>query len=206
LKIKKNNKNSHMQSRDFSVSIALMIVFILSGIVVGTVCCFATDFFPSNLGFITQIDKLGQNGFDYSFFQSLFNFSKYPLLIFIFGLTALGFFVTPVLVFLKGFFLSFSVSAIFKCIEKNALLLAFSIFGVQVVFSIPCIIFFASVSFEFSKNFVNFFKKKTQIKKINKVRPQEYFFIFLIVIIFVFLFAFLDTLITPKLIEITTKI
>ena len=141
MKIKKNNKNSHMQSRDFSVSIALMIVFILAGIVVGTVCCFATDFFPSNLGFITQIDKLGQNGFDYSFFQSLFNFSKYPLLIFIFGLTALGFFVTPVLVFLKGFFLSFSVSAIFKCIEKMLCCLLFQYLVYKLYFRFHALFF-----------------------------------------------------------------
>lgn len=179
-----------------SIDVAVMVMFIFLGIVAGAICCFSSDASYST-SILIEDDAI----VSYSFFRTLFNFSKYPLIIFLLGFTILGMFIIPLVVFFKGFFLSFSISSIFKFSAHNCFRFAFATFGMQVLISVPCILFLSAISFEFSKNFTGPFSSKT--KQITPVRMSllQYFIIFLFLLFILLIFSFLDTLITPKLIS-----
>lgn len=191
---------SKISLEPISINIAIMVVFILLGIVVGAVCCFSTDLSLSNLTAFNDNTVV-----HYSFLRTFFNFFKYPLILFLMGFTILGIFIIPIIVFLKGFFLSFSISSIFKFATARAFSFAFATFGIQIFVSVPCILFLSAISFEFSKNFAGPFRGKAIQKNSAKILPIQYFITFIFLLLLIIIFSFLDAWITPKLISNITE-
>lgn len=196
----KKKSNVAMHYNTFSVNIAVVVIFLLIGIVSGAICCFSSFFSTSKGDVFSVFTSLENNDFDYTFLRSFFTFSKYPVVIFILGFTAFGIFFIPVAVFLKGFFLSFSVASVFKFVGANAFLVSVSTFGIQILFSVPAIIILSALSFEFSKNFVVLFFGRVDTRT-PKTDIRIFLIAFACIISLSLLFAFFDTIITPKLIN-----
>ncbi|NLA86338.1 MAG: hypothetical protein GX847_03455, partial [Clostridiales bacterium] len=80
-----------------------------------------------------------------SLFSAVASNFKYHLLALFLGFSILGVVSIPFLSAVRGFFLSFSVSAVIKLFGSRGILLALSIFGINTLITIPCF-FVLSVS------------------------------------------------------------
>lgn len=78
-----------------------------------------------------------------SLLSALLLYFRYPLLIFIFGFSALGIILIPLLCVTEGFFLSFAVTSFVVSMGRNGVLLALTALGVRCLFTLPCILFLA---------------------------------------------------------------
>ncbi len=78
-----------------------------------------------------------------SLLSALFLYFRYPLLIFIFGFSALGIVLIPLLCVAEGFFLSFAVTSFVVSMGREGVLLALAALGVRCLFTLPCILFLA---------------------------------------------------------------
>ena len=78
-----------------------------------------------------------------SLLSALFLYFRYPILIFIFGFSALGVVLIPLLCVIEGFFLSFAVTSFVASMGRNGVLLAMAALGVRCLFTLPCILFLA---------------------------------------------------------------
>ena len=142
---------------------------------------------------------------EYSFWSTFFNLIKFPLLVFFFGFTAFGVILTPATVFMKGCFVSASVSAAVSSFGAKGILFAVSMFGIQTLVSIPCLIVASAFSIELSKTFLFVFKRSK--KNLVGVRPQisSFLILFLFMLLLLFLFSAVDAVLTPKLVSISAK-
>ena len=76
---------------------------------------------------------------------------RWPVLTFLFGFTALGLFVLPVLSCLRGFFFSFSIAAFAYIYGRTGLYLAFLLLGLPGFITIPCFFLLTTQSFTASQ-------------------------------------------------------
>lgn len=194
--MKKIRRISEVKSGRMPVNIALMLVFLICGIVCG--CLFA-GCTSNDFGSSVKYEDLSNGALNYSFLASYFNFIKYPALFFFMGFTAVGIFFVPILVSVKGFFITVSISSLIKIWGIKGLYISLAVFGLQTMISIPVILFSSAFSFEFSKVFFNALRSKK-----NNVLPRHsgfgpYFMFYLIIVLILVLFALLDVLITPAL-------
>jgi len=99
------------------------------------------------------------NGFIYgehteiSFWQSLWQVSRIPLLIFCLSFTCFGVLVIPVVVALQGYLLSFSVSVMIRLLGWQGCVLGLANFGVRTFVLVPCLLILSVQCFLLSKHF-----------------------------------------------------
>ena len=72
------------------------------------------------------------------FISAAFDAFKYPLAALFFGLSVLGVLLVPVLSAVRGFMLSYSISAIVRLLGGKGVWLALSVFGIRTLITIPC--------------------------------------------------------------------
>ena len=120
--IKKINKRIfNFIPNSYSFSIALVVVFLFLGIIAGCIVSVGNIYASNDL---KEVIVNGIN--DYTFYNSFYNFIKYPLLIFLLGWTLLGVFLIPITVFFKGFFLAYSIMFLLNSFGINGLLVSFA--------------------------------------------------------------------------------
>ncbi len=192
-----------------SPAIAIMVIFLLCGIVSGCVAMIYSNdesilFLDS---YIQQYDKISRNGIEgYSYLKTLFNMCKYPTLIFLLSFTALGLLCIPCVVFLKGFFISMSVSAIVRTMSAKGIWVALSMFGVQTFITLPCILIISSIAFDFSKVFANVLRRSPHGGAAYPISIKSYIILFSACIIIFFFASLADMLLTPFLINLSINI
>lgn len=190
-----------------SFNIAVVIVFLLCGIAVG--CIFSCYSDVSENSFILSNGSLSEivtNGAaDYSFRQTYFNLIKYPAIIFLLGFTALGFLAVPATVFIKGFFISFSISSVMRLLGSKGFFLSVAMFGLQTFISIPCILFTASFALEMSKLFSGVLRGSNGSFSAKNTKIVPYISAFAILAVLLLLFALLDIALTPTFISLAIK-
>lgn len=71
-----------------------------------------------------------------SFWDTLWDVGRWPLLVWILGSTALGRWMVPAVFFARGFFLSFAVAGL-SAASQGGVLLAFCLFGLGALVSLP---------------------------------------------------------------------
>lgn len=199
-------KVSGIYLSNFPINSAILLLFLVLGTVAGMIFTKQTGEGSALTTLEKSIGEIVQNGVgEYSFIKTFFNSVKFPLVIFLLGFTAFGVFLTPFVVCIKGCLLSMSVSAIVNSFGAKGFLLALSMFGIQALASIPCIIVISSYSMEVSKGFLSVFSKFK--KNSLKTRPQTSSFVifFLIITFLLFLFSLLDVTVTPKLVSLSAK-
>ena len=92
-----------------------------------------------------------QNGRTFiALLASFFNLSKYHLIAYACGFTALGVLVLPVVMAIRGYFLAFSAAAFIKVFGLHGFTFSFLIFGVQSLISLPCLFILAIQSLQIS--------------------------------------------------------
>ncbi len=202
-KVKKNIKSVFAE---ISPSLAIVIICLLLGVAAG--CVFAVNSENGAVAGIIgeDIRNLSESGrYDYSFSKTFFNLIKYPAISFFLAYSAFGVLLIPVLSFFKGFVLSVSISSIISVFGKKGILTAFSLFGIQTLISIPCLVVLAAISFECSKVFA--FAVKTPRGQISAKKPNFlYFTLFFVFCVILMLFtAMMDTAITPSLTSLSLK-
>lgn len=202
-KVRKNARSAFLKS---SPSVAVMIVCLVLGILAG--CIFAIYSENAVLtGLVGEdIKRISENGvYDYSFLKTFLNLIKYPVLSFMLAFCAYGVLCVPVLVFFKGFTISLSISSIIGAFGKKGILTAISVFGVQTMVSIPCLIIIASLSFDCSKAFARVVK--TPKIMVAEKRPNFPYFVlcFFVCVILLLLTALVDVAVTPTLLSLSLK-
>lgn len=71
-----------------------------------------------------------------SFGEVFWNGLRWPLFVWVLGFTALGVWITPIMFALRGFFLCFGVACLSGC-AQGGLLLAFVLFGLDALVTLP---------------------------------------------------------------------
>ena len=201
--MKKVRRIPEVKSGRMPVNIALMLVFLICGVVFG--CLFA-GCTSNDFGLSVKYEDFANGALNYSFFASYFNFIKYPALFFFMGFTAVGIFLVPILVSIKGFFVTVSICSVIKIWGIKGLYIALAVFGLQTMISIPVILFSSAFSFEFSKVFFNALRSKKSSVFLQHSGFGPYFVFFLIMALILVLFALLDVLITPALFSVVNSI
>ena len=83
-------------------------------------------------------------------FAALFSTAKYHLAAVFFGFSVLGPLLIPALAAVRGFFLSFSVTAVMRCLGAKGIAFTLSLFGIPAVVSIPCFFVLSALAFSSS--------------------------------------------------------
>lgn len=195
-----------LQANTFSTNAVVYIFVLLCGMVTGLLLSrnIQTSGFLSL--FENDLQQIAINGVgEYSFAKTFFNSVKFPALIFFFGFTAPGVVLTPLAVFLKGWLLSASISAVVSSFGVNGAVVAMSMFGIQTLIQIPCLVIIASFSTDMSLFFLSTMKQ-TKIPSVRKhLRPGTYLLVFSITLVLLVVISFLDVFFTPKLVSLSLK-
>ncbi len=196
-------------AQNTSPTMAMMVVFLLCGIIIG---CLVGKYISGESDnflkrYVLQYEEITHVGVGkYSFLKSLFNLTKYPVIIFLLSFTAIGVFSIPLIVFIKGFFSAISVSAVIHSIGTNGILAALSIFGIQTLITFPCILLISSIAFEFSKVFFKIFRRNSCATVVYPISLQGYIFIFFICLIALLLCTLVDMLLTPIFVNLAINV
>lgn len=82
-----------------------------------------------------------------SFWESLWDVGRWPLLVWLLGSTALGRWMVPMVFAVRGFFLSYAVAGL-SMAAQGGVLLAFCLFGLGALISLPLFFLLGSQSWE----------------------------------------------------------
>jgi len=138
------------------------------------------------------------------FLDAIINSFKYPIVIFLLGYTVFGFASIPIIVFLKGFFISFSATAIMRTLGYQGIALALSMYGIQAFFSIPCILIIATQAMKQSLIFLTLIRTEKNKRNIHPF-PKKYIISFIICIITLLLCSIFEVYTVPKLVALSAK-
>lgn len=95
-------------------------------------------------GYVLALDARGEA---VSFWQVLWDVGRWPLLVWVLGSTALGRWMIPLTFVARGFFLSYAVAGLSVATQGGALL-AFCLFGLGAMISLPVLFFLGSQCYE----------------------------------------------------------
>ncbi|MCL2587916.1 MAG: hypothetical protein FWD84_00730 [Oscillospiraceae bacterium] len=132
------------------------VIFFLSGVVVGTFSARTLSeagtlaLQTSMIGYIDQI-TMGTYVAP-GFLQTLWVTGRVHLLVLFLGFSLLGAFCLPIVAGVRGFYLSFSIAAFIRAFGTGGWLLAFSLFGVVALITVPCFFLLVSQAFSSSAN------------------------------------------------------
>ena len=82
-----------------------------------------------------------------SFLSAFWLVGRYHLLVVFLGFSVLGVMLLPFLAAVRGFYLSFSIAALVRAFGSSAYPLAFSLFGLWALFTVPTFFFLLNGSF-----------------------------------------------------------
>ena len=162
----------------------------LSGILFGCICAFSSNDF--SIGDVIRLNN-------YSLGNVYFNLVKYPILMFLSGFTVFGSIIVPICLISKGFSISFSITAIVQALGRKGVILAFAIFGLQTLISIPCFLVISASSIEGSYYIANtVFKRRKQLNQ-NLPNYKRHLYLFLFCSLLLLVYAAIDKSIVPAL-------
>lgn len=90
-----------------------------------------------------------------SLISTIITLAKYPTLALLFGLSVAGVVAIPALMTLRGFLLSFAVSAITRSMGAAGVVAALSVFWVHILVVFPCLVFLSSQGFVSSSGLIS---------------------------------------------------
>lgn len=134
-----------------------------------------------------------------SFWESLWDVGRWPLLIWLLGSTALGRWMVPLVFAVRGFFLSYAVAGL-SMAAQGGVLLAFCLFGLGSLISLPLFFLLGSQSWEMAGRI------RGQLFATLSDYPREYWLRSLIVLAGVFLCAMVEYQLLPVLLRRITPL
>ncbi len=135
-----------------------------------------------------------------SLFSAMADNFKYHLLAVFLGFSVLGVVCIPVVSAVRGFFLSFSISAIIRLLGSKGIFLALSMFGLNTLITLPCF-FILSVSAFSASLYVLRLVFSKNVKSAVSPFNSRYFINCGICLIVLMISALIDTYLTPHLIS-----
>ncbi len=203
---KASNKSQIIPKSISSLNLAIMVIFLLCGGVAGCIFALSAKHSPDLLSFQCDIVSVVKNEVDaYSFWSTYFNLAKYPCIIFLLSFTVFGYAVIPIIISLKSFFLTFSISTVLQLYGVKRFFLSVSMFGIQTFLSIPTLLLIAALGVEISKCFSIFLKNRKGNPSIKDKLIARYVIVFIALLFLLLLFTFLDITITPLLVSLSLK-
>jgi stage II sporulation protein M len=180
-------KNIRDQNRALPLRLIFLAAFFLSGVVLGQVLSSCvpdavsyelTQYLEDFLLVSEQADITAQMAL-----STLLIYFRYPLLVFLFGLTALGILLIPTVSVIYGFFLSFSVSCFTAVFGGDGVLLAFSVLGLRCLITLPCYFLIAVPAFQkASLRAASLFRRGNRTQSIQK-SPNQWLRLWVVVLI-----------------------
>lgn len=141
-----------VQSGSLLSSVALLSALFLAGAIVGMA---AASYVASEgelrdyiTGYVSDYSSVPKTGELVGL--AFFNAFKYHLPVVLFGFTALGVFLIPALVLVRGFFLSFAVTSFINVLGSGGLVLALGVLGFQSLITLPCLLLLGAQGFALS--------------------------------------------------------
>ncbi len=134
-----------------------------------------------------------------SLVSALVLYFRYPLLIFIFGFSALGVVLIPLLCATEGFFLSFAVTSFAVSMGRDGVLLALAALGVRCLFTLPCVLFLAMEAMEAARQVGK--RGSFGYRKNRSIYEPVYFLRFGACVLFLLLGVVLEVTLVPKLFQ-----
>lgn len=110
--------------------------------------------------YIEQIESGGIIRAD--FISALIVAFKYPVFVIFLGFSIPGFVIMPFVLGLRGFYLSFSIATFIKVFGSGGALVAFGLFGLTALITIPCLFILAAQSFSSSYGLWRIFRGKSR--------------------------------------------
>ncbi len=191
----------------FDVNIIIISTVMLCGIITGVIAAvyISSDVRTNICDYIIKfISSLSVDESNHAaLLNSIVNLFKYPITVFLLGLTAFGIVFIPVVVFLRGFSISFVVSAVIQTLSHKGIVLAFVTYGLQAIATITCTLMIASKGMVASKRMLNLIRNK---KRDERAVENVYLVLFAICICVLFLISLLEVYIIPRVIMLTASL
>ncbi|MCL2827579.1 MAG: stage II sporulation protein M [Oscillospiraceae bacterium] len=134
--------------------LALCLIFFACGILIGTISVGNLDtaeILALQSSMSRYIAQIADGTYSSpTFFSVFWSLGKYHLLVVFLGFSLLGILGLPVISGIRGFYLSFSISAFIQAFGVEGWPVAFSLFGTSALIAIPCFFLLASQSFSAS--------------------------------------------------------
>lgn len=151
---KRNYRKKNITDSASHIGTMLSVIFFICGILIGTFSAGLIDDSGSSAlyGNISDYISLIESG-SYvraDFISALFSAYKYHILVMLLGLSIPGFIIIPFVSGVKGFYLSFSFAAFIKVFNSGGAIVAFGLFGLTALISIPCLFFISTHAFSSS--------------------------------------------------------
>ena len=139
---------------------------------------------------------------DVNFWSVLFNILRFPIIIILCGLCVFGTIMIPIVVAVRGFLLLFTITTFVRLFGGIGLLYSLSLFGIQCLFVLPCILLLATQGLVSAS--ILFSLASSRGKKLSgSVFSGAYFFRMLICLGVLLFCALAETLVTPFLVSLT---
>ncbi|MBR5479814.1 MAG: hypothetical protein IKU84_06510 [Clostridia bacterium] len=186
-----------------TINFIVLSIFLLCGIIVGAV---TASYIEGDT--ISDLSKSisGIVNSDHSkiLIKTVFSVFKYPLFVFLCGFTALGVLFLPIVIYVKGYYCAFSIGAIIRIYGTAGIWISFSVFAVQAIVLIPCLLLISALSFNSAKQQWRMFitGKHSVFEPI--LTKQHIFTVTFCFICLLFLSAF-EVFITPNLVSYALK-
>jgi hypothetical protein len=139
---------------------------------------------------------------DVNFWNVLLNILRFPVIVILCGLCVFGTVMIPIVVAVRGFLLLFTITTFVRLFGGSGLLYSMSLFGIQCLFVLPCILLLAAQGLVSAS--LLFSLASSRGKKISGSVFSGAYFIRILICFGVLLFcALVETLITPYLVSLT---
>ena len=132
------------------------------------------------------------------FWNALLNAYKYQLAALLCGFSLLGIVLVPVITAARGFFLSFSVTAMVRTLGNHGILFALGLWGVQSLISVPVLFIISAQSFIFSVRLFHAAAGNLH----GKVFQRSIWIRTMICAVLLFLCALFETFVTPAVVSL----
>jgi len=146
-------KRAYRKGSEGDEFLGLMIcgIFFICGIVIGSFSARALDDTGTQALYESISVYIGQiadgSYISPGFLSVLWSTGRYHLLLLFLGFSLLGTLCLPLVSGMRGFYLSFSIAAFLRAFGTEGWPVAFSLFGVGALITIPCFFLLASQSF-----------------------------------------------------------
>lgn len=201
-----NEKRSTTDPSD-RIAVLLSVIFFVSGIFVGTFSAGSIDETGSVAlyGDINEYIEVIRNG-SYvraDFLSAILSAYKYHLLVVFLGLSVPGFIIIPFLSGVRSFYLSFSIAAFIKVFGSGGALVAFGLFGLGALITIPCLFMLSAQSFMASYELWRLVVGKSR-GTVTRIYGKRYFFRCGAVMAVLFFSVLLEMYVTPWFVSVVS--
>lgn len=158
----------------------LSVIFFVCGVLLGTftVSTISETGSSALYGEVAEyIDQLESGGIIRAdIISAIISAFKYPLLVFFLGFSIPGFALVPAVVGIRGFYLSFSIATFVKVFGSGGALVAFGLFGLTALITVPCLFVLSARSFSSSYGLWRIFRGKSRAGMSRNLGSGNVFF------------------------------